>query len=282
MASVFFNRALVVVRGGGDVASGGIYRLHRAGFPVVVTELEAPLLVRRAVSFGEAVYSREITIEGVSARRTADVDEARQLADEGIVPVLVDPAGVHIRALKPPVIVDARMAKVNLGTTMHDAQLVIGMGPGFIAGVDCHAVIETNRGHRLGRAITNGPSESDTGEPGVVDGQSHSRVLRAPKAGHVQAQATIGDQIEEGQVIAVVDDQRITAPFSGVLRGLIHERVWCEAGLKIGDLDPRAKREACFTISDKALAVGGGVLEAILSSPAIRPYLANDETAKSL
>ncbi len=282
MASAFFKQALVIVRGGGDLASGTIFRLHRSGFPVIVTELEAPLLVRRMVSYGSAVYDGEITIEGITAKRAENIGEVRRLLDEGIVPVVVDADGSVFREMKPPVIVDARMAKVNLGTTIKDAPLVVGMGPGFTAGQDCHAVIETNRGHNLGRAIMNGPSEADTGEPGVVEGKTHSRVLRALKAGHVRPQATIGDTIEAGQVIATIDDQTITAAFKGVLRGLIHERVWCDVGMKIGDLDPRAKREACFTISDKSLAVGGGVLEAVLSAPTIRPFLAIYETAKSL
>jgi xanthine dehydrogenase accessory factor len=188
--------------------------------------------------------------------------------------VLVDPDGEAIPALKPVVLVDARMEKRNLGTTIADAPLVVALGPGFTAGIDCHAVIETNRGHRLGRAIYSGAAEVDTGEPGSVNGQTNTRILRAPADGCVQPCAQIGDAIEAGQVIAYVSGQPVTAAFAGVLRGLVHERVPVTAGLKIGDLDPRARREHCFTISDKSLAVGGGVLEAVFASEAVRASLA--------
>lgn len=282
MESAFFSRALVVVRGGGDLASGAIARLVRAGFPVIVTELSAPEFVRRTVCFGEAVYSRRVSIEGIPAQLAADSREARSLVSAGTTAVLVDPDGDVIQTLRPVVVVDARMAKVNLGTRLEDAPLVVALGPGFAAGRDCHVVIETNRGHDLGRAIYTGSAEPDTGEPGVVEGKTHSRVLRAPVAGHVQALAAIGDRLSAGQPIAVVDGIVVKAPFDGVLRGLIHEQVQCAAGMKIGDLDPRIIREACFTLSDKSLAVGGGVLEAVLGSSAVRTRLVNHETAKSV
>lgn len=284
MASVYFSRTTVLVRGGGDLASGVIYRLHRAGFPVVVTELSAPMFVRRAVSFGEAIYAGSINIEGVVARRAEGIGDVQKYWDDGIIPVLVDADGVYIRELRPVVIVDARMAKTNLGTTIHDAPVVIGLGPGFRAGVDCQAVVETNRGHDLGRVIREGSAEADTGEPGLIEGKSHSRVLRSPANGYVQARVTIGDRVEAGQVLAMVDDQSIVAGFAGVVRGMIHEQVLVETGMKIGDLDPRARREACFTISDKSLAVGGGVVEAVLSAPQVRVYLEQFkyEAAKSL
>lgn len=280
MASVLFNHALVLVRGGGDLASGVIYRLHRAGFPVVVTELETPLLVRRAVSFGDAVYSGAITVEGVTALRADSVAGVQTILAADEVAVLVDPIGTSILMLKPVAIVDARMAKVNLGTHITDAPLVVALGPGFTAGVDCHVVVETNRGHNLGRTIYEGSAQADTGEPGMMHGQSHSRVLRAPAAGFVRAHKTIGEPVQAGQVIASVNGQTIKAAFTGVLRGLIHERVPVEAGMKIGDLDPRANRENCFTISDKSLSVGGGVLEAVLAAPQMRPYLMSYETPK--
>ncbi len=284
MALAFFERALIVVRGGGDLASGVIYRLYRAGFPVIVTELETPILVRRTVSYGEAVYSGAITVEGITARLAADDDDVRRLLAIGDVPVIVDPNGELISRLRPAVVVDARMVKKNLGTTLADAPLVVALGPGFVAGVDCHAVIETNRGHNLGRVIHQGPTEPDTGTPGKIEGHTHTRVLRAPASGHVRAHAAIGDTIEARQMIAEIGEQTIIAPFTGVLRGLIHERVKVEPGMKIGDLDPRAQRDNCYTISDKSLAVGGGVLEAVLAAPQIRPYLvqAGYETSKSL
>jgi xanthine dehydrogenase accessory factor len=284
MASAYFSRTPVLVRGGGDLASGVIYRLHRAGFPVAVTELAAPVFVRRAVSFGEAIYSGSINIEGVVARRTEGIGDVQKYWDDGIIPVLVDPDGVCIRELRPVVIVDARMAKTNSGTTIHDAPVVIGLGPGFRAGVDCQAVVETNRGHDLGRVIREGSAEADTGEPGVIEGKSHSRVLRSPTNGYVQTRVAIGDWVEAGQVVATVDNQSIVALFAGVVRGMIHEQVQVTTGMKIGDLDPRANKEACFTISDKSLAVGGGVVEAVLSAPQVRAYLEqfNNEAAKSL
>lgn len=269
----FFKRALVVVRGGGDLASGVIYRLHRAGFPVVVMELATPVFVRRAVAYGEAIYSGAITVDGVTARRADTVATMWAWLERDDVPVLVDPDGASLAALQPVVVVDARMAKTNLGTRLMDAPLVIALGPGFTAGMDCHAVIETNRGHNLGRVISTGTAEADTGEPGVMGGHSHSRVLRAPAAGYVQTRWAIGDTIPAGQVVASVAGQTVTAAFTGVLRGLIHERVWVEPGMKIGDVDPRAERSACFTISDKSLAVGGGALEAVLAAPQVRSYL---------
>ncbi len=271
--SKLFPRALTVVRGGGDLASGVIYRLYRAGFPVIVTELEKPLLVRRTVSYGEAVYAGEISIEDITARRVETISEAKAALANDVIPVLVDPAGEAITALKPAVVVDGRMAKVNIDTLIDDAPLVVALGPGFDAGVDCHAVIETNRGHHLGRVIWRGKAESDTGTPGNIQGMTHSRILRAPKDGFVISHAAIGDTLETGALIAQVDDVMLVAPFAGILRGMIHEHVQVSAGMKIGDLDPRAQRENCFTISDKSLAIGGGVLEAVFSALQIRPFL---------
>jgi xanthine dehydrogenase accessory factor len=283
MALACFERTLVVVRGGGDLASGVVYRLARAGFPVVVLELDTPLFVRRAVSYGDAVYSGAITVDGVTARLARDVESARSLTSRGDVAVLVDPVGESLPALQPAVVVDARMEKANLGTTLDDAPVVITLGPGFTAGVDCHAVIETNRGHDLGRVITRGSAEPDTGEPGSVQNQTHSRVLRAPAEGHVVPMAAIGDMLEAGQSVAQVGGAAIVAPFRGVLRGLIHERVWARVGMKIGDLDPRAQRENCFTISDKSLSVGGGVLEAVLAAPQLRAlWRASHETERGV
>ncbi len=282
MASAFFD-ARVVVRGGGDLGSGAIFRLYRAGFPVIVLELAAPLLVRRTVAFGDAAVSGTRTVEGVTARRIDDPSALDAVLNVGEIPLLVDPEGETIRSLQPVVLLDARMEKRNLGTTIHDAPLVVALGPGFTAGVDCHAVIETNRGHALGRVIYDGSAEADTGEPGSVQGLTHSRILRAPVDGTVQPCAEIGDTIQAGQVIARVEGHPVTAAFTGVLRGLVHERARVTAGLKIGDLDPRARREHCFTISDKALAVGGGVLEAVFSSDAVRAaLLKHDETASGV
>jgi xanthine dehydrogenase accessory factor len=181
----------------------------------------------------------------------------------GEIPILVDTDGAW-RDLGAPVVVDARLAKRNIDTTLEDAELVIALGPGFTVGVDCHAIVETHRGHTLGRVIWVGSALANTGIPGSIGGIETQRVLRAPRDGHIKPNATIGDKIEEGAVVATVEGEPIIAPFAGMLRGLIHESVAVWAGLKVGDLDPRSVREHCFTISDKALAIGGGVLEAVL------------------
>jgi xanthine dehydrogenase accessory factor len=264
------NFPLVVIRGAGDLASGIALRFHRASFPVLMTEVAAPLAVRRTVSFAQAVFDGVCRVEEVTGRR-CEIAEAAAVIAAGEVAVIVDPAGETLRQLQPPVVVDAIMAKRNTGTRRADAPLVIALGPGFTAGADCHAVIETARGHNLGRVIWQGSAAPDTGEPGELPGVGRrgSRVLRAPVAGHVIGRGVIGDMIVEGAEIAVVRDAQggehaIVAPFAGVLRGLIHPSVTVPAGMKIGDLDPRADVAACFTVSDKSLAIGGGVLEAIL------------------
>ncbi len=270
---MLFSRVSVIVRGGGDLASGVVYRLMKAGFPVLVIELERPLAIRRAVAFASAVFEGSVTVEGVTARCVAHPGEIAQVQAAGEVPVLVDPGGASIRALRPAVVVDARLAKRNLGTARADAPLVIGLGPGFTAGEDCHAVIETNRGHYLSRVIWQGAAEPDTSRPGSVQGRALDRVLRAPCTGTVVPLAAIGDAVRAGDVLATVSGEAVRAPFDGVLRGLIHPSVPVRAGLKIGDVDPRGAREHCFTISEKALAIGGGVLEAILSAPQLVPLL---------
>lgn len=279
MQPMLFERCPVVVRGGGDLASGVIYKLHRAGFPVMVTELAAPMLVRRAASYGDAVYSGRIVVDGITAIR-AELAEA----GEQSVRVYVDYDVKRIQnELKPVVMVDARMDKQNPDTRITDARLVVALGPGYTAGVDCHAVIETKRGHTLGKVIETGRTEPDTGEPDAVQGITHARVLRAPHAGHVMPEMIrlngetrpiqIGDVLEAGQPIVQIDGSLIVAPFKGVLRGLVHQNVLVKEGMKIGDIDPRGQRASCFSISDKARAIGGGVLEAVLAASAIHPYL---------
>lgn len=272
---MLFSDVLVVVRGGGDLATGVVYRLAKAGFPVIVLELPQPLAIRRAVSLASAVFEGAVDIEGLAGRRVDDPAQARALAVEGAIPVLVDSEGTSLAVLRPPVIVDARMAKRNLGTRQDDALLVVALGPGFEAGVDCHAVIETNRGHRLGRVIWHGSAEPDTGRPGAVQGRVGDRVLRAPAAGTVQPRAAIGDRIAAGSVIATVSGKPVVAPFDGVLRGLIHPSVSVTTNMKIGDLDPRGEPAYCFEISEKSLAIGGGVVEAVLSAPSLAPILAS-------
>lgn len=265
-----FRDILVLIKGGGDLASGIAYRLKRAGFPLVMTELPAPLLVRRTVSFGDAAYTGMSVVEGITARRVQDPVEAAALATTEAIPVLVDPQGLAVAALKPAVLVDGIMAKANTGTRINDAPLVIALGPGFVAGADCHVVVETQRGHRLGRLIDHGSAAPDTGRPGQVGGRSADRVLRAPGAGHLAHAAAIGDKIGAGALIGAVDGLAVRAPFDGVLRGLIHPDAPVVRGMKIGDLDPRGEVDHCFSISDKSLAIGGAVLEAVLARSVMR------------
>jgi xanthine dehydrogenase accessory factor len=267
----YFKSCLILIKGAGDLASGVAYRLKRSGFPLIMTELPAPVMVRRAVCFGEVVYSGETTVEGIQARRVETVEAALALAYSDIIPVLVDPETTLLKRVKPAVVVDAIMAKRNTGTTHRDAPLVIGLGPGFAVPQDCQAIVETNRGHHLGRVLYAGQAEADTGRPGPVKGHTSDRVLRAPAEGHVVAMVQIGDLLQAGDLIATINGHSIRAGFSGVLRGLIHPVVRVSLGQKIGDLDPRATVQHCFTISDKSLTIGGGVLEAILASDLVRP-----------
>src|SRR5262245_52037603 len=253
------------MRGGGDMATGAAVRLVRAGFPLVIAELSQPLTVRRAVALASAVLQGSIEVEGVRAERVDDPAKARELAAAGRVPVLVDPDGESIRLLAPEVVVDARMTKTNAGGRRETARFLVALGPGFSAGEDCDAVIETNRGHFLGRVYWKGRAEPDSGTPDPIQGHGRVRVLRAAAPGVVRTHAEIGDAVVKDQQVATVGGHPVCAPFRGVLRGIIADGTVVPAGVKIGDVDPRERREYCFTVSDKSLAVGGGVLEAILS-----------------
>lgn len=264
---MLFEHMPVVVRGGGDLGTGVIYRLTKAGFPVVVLELPGPRVIRRTVAFASAVFDGQITIDGLTARCIDDITGVPEILATGEIPVLVDAAGQSLKIIRPAVLVDARLAKRNLGTSLADASLVIALGPGFLAGDDCHAVIETNRGHTLGRVIWQGTAQPDTGKPGAVAGHTADRVLRAPADGFVTPHVEIGDRVAQGQPVASVAGEPVNAPFDGIVRGLIHPAVPVTTGLKIGDVDPRGVRDYCFSISDKALAIGGGVVEAVLSAP---------------
>ncbi len=267
---------IVLILGGGDLASGVALRLHRAGLKVVITELAQPLAVRRKAAFAEAVYAGETTVEEVTARRVADpTDNLRiiQILAKGHIPVLIDPESQAIASVHPTVVVDARMVKQSVPLPATRVNLLIGLGPGFDAPVNCHAAIETKRGHTLGRVLWQGQPELDTGLPDPVGNHLADRVLRAPADGEVVAHAEIGAHLEPGQPIAEIAGQVIAAPFAGILRGLIHPGVAVAAGLKIGDLDPRDDPRLVSLVSDKALAIGGAVLEAILSRPNLRPHL---------
>jgi xanthine dehydrogenase accessory factor len=269
---MFLSDYLIIVRGGGDIGTGVAHRLHRAGFTVMVTELPQPLAVRRAVAFAQAVYSGSITVEGVTARLASDPMEGMAYAVLDQVPVVIDADGSVIRRMQPPIVVDARLAKRPLDTSLADARLVIALGPGFVAGQNCHAVVETNRGHNLGRVYWKGGTEPDTGQPEPVHGLAGQRVLRAPATGTFAGLKQIGEHVAAGEAVAEVGGQEIAAPFAGVVRGLLQDGLRVSAGLKVGDIDPRGVREYCFLISDKARAVAGGVLEAVFSGmPLWRP-----------
>ncbi len=251
---------LCVVRGGGDLATGVVWRLTRAGWPVVVCELPTPLTIRRTVAVSTAVLSGEASVEGMRAVLVPDAERAVPVARTGDVAVIVSPTLPPIDA---DVVVDARLAKRNLDTTRDDAPLTVGLGPGFTAGEDCDAVVETERGHRLGRVLWSGSAADDTGTPGVIEGRGAERVIRSPADGHVAWLVRIGDVVAEGDDLGAVGDELIRAPFAGTVRGLIDDRVTLRSGLKIADLDPRCDPAACLEISDKALAIGGGVVEAV-------------------
>ncbi len=261
---MLFADHLVVVRGGGDLATGTIYRLRRAGFPVVVLELEQPLAIRRAVSVAAAVIEDRALIEDLDAIRVDDIDEALEIAKSGAIPVLVSPTLLQL-PWEPSVVVDARVAKRNIDTTINDAPLVIGLGPGFNAGTDCHAVIETMRGHFLGRVIWDGEATPNTGEPGMIGGKSGERVVRAPTFGVLSWKVGIADMVAAGDVLGDINGVPIRSRIGGVVRGLLAPGYEVEWNWKLADIDPRADSSACFEISDKALSIGGGVVEAILS-----------------
>ena len=255
---------LVEIRGAGDIATGIALRLRRAGCDVVMCDLAVPTSIRRTVSFSEAIRLGACEVEGIRAVRARSVEKARGIAASGEVAVIVDPEGTSAAELSPDVLVDAILAKRNLGTTPDMAPVVIGVGPGFTAGRDCHAVVETKRGHYLGQVLYEGSPAPNTGIPGVIAGHSADRVLRAPADGVFEPRLSIGDVVRAGQVAAVVSGVPMTCTIDGVLRGLLQEGVEVTCGMKSGDIDPRCAPGHCNTCSDKARAIGGGVLEALL------------------
>ena len=266
-------KPIAVVRGGGDLATAVGRRLHLCGFSVVQLETAAPTVIRRGVAFAAAVFQGRIAVEGVEAMLARDVATARALLGEGRVAVLVDPDAASIGGLRPQLVVDAIMAKRNLGTHRGMAPRVVALGPGFVAGTDVHAVVETCRGHDLGRVITSGAAEPDTGIPGTIGGYDVQRVLRAPRAGTFRPAREIGDHVRAGEAVAEVAGARIPAAIDGVVRGLLYPGLPVREGQKVGDVDPRGQRSLCFTISDKANAVAGGVLEAALSEGRVRSFV---------
>ena len=272
------KKILIICRGGGDLATGIVHRLFRAGFLVLVLETDSPAAIRRQVSFSEAVYDGTATVEGVTAERIASANRAsvNHVLEEGRVPLLVDPEGSSIPLLRPDIVVDAMIAKKNLGTAKEMAPLVIGVGPGFTAGEDVDLVVESMRGHNLARIFTTGSALPNTGIPGNIGGFSKERVLHAEAAGYMKNIRQIGDIVEKGEEIARIYEKMtkdgtfsgsyvsVEASISGIIRGLIREGYHFQKGFKIADIDPRESELAnCFTISDKARSIGGSVLEAV-------------------
>ncbi|MGO9565961.1 MAG: selenium-dependent molybdenum cofactor biosynthesis protein YqeB [Desulfomonilaceae bacterium] len=255
----------ILIRGAGEMATGTACRLHSAGFrKLLMTEIDKPLTVRRMVSFSEALHERSWGVEGVEAKAIQTLDQIATLWQEQRIPILVDPAASSRAAFKPDVLLDAILAKKNLGTTMNDAPLVIAFGPGFCAGKDAHCVVETNRGHDLGRLILQGEAAADTGTPGDIQGHTTLRVLRSPSDGIFESDRHIGSLVQEGELIGQVAGQPVKASLNGVIRGLIRSGTPVSRRLKIGDIDPRGNPSYCNTISEKARAIGGTALEAIL------------------
>lgn len=295
---------LIICRGAGDLATGIIHRLHRAGHRVIALETDYPAAIRRQVSFCEAVYDGSAVVEGVTARLVPALADAETdtetysgendtpaahivsekwdssaieaVLEAGEVPLLIDQKGESIALLKPDVVVDAIIAKKNLGTTIDMAPLVIGVGPGFTAGQDVHLVIESMRGHNLARIITDGMTQPNTGVPGNIAGFTSERVIHAPAAGYIHDVRKIGDIVQKGDEIARIYPDKesydnalseyvpVNATITGIIRGLIREGYYFRKGFKIADIDPRESEITnCFTISDKARSIAGSVLEAV-------------------
>jgi len=255
----------VAVRGGGDIGTGVAHRLFRCGFKVIVLEASQPTVVRRKVSFAQAVYSERIEVEGTAAVLIPDPQKAKEIWQDKCVPVLIDPALSFLQSLQPQVLVEATLSKKNTCMSLNLAPLTIALGPGFIAGKDVDIVIETIRGHNLGRILDRGTAAANTGIPEAVLGYTEKRVLRAPCDGVVKERLIIGDAVNKGDIVCLVGNKPVISAIRGVLRGCIMNGLPVKMGAKIGDVDPRGVTEYCFTISDKARAIGGSVLEVILN-----------------
>lgn len=254
---------LILIKGAGDLATGTACRLYRAGIQVVMTDLPRPTAVRRTVAFSQCIYDGTAQVEGIRARHVHSAEEASAVLARGDIPVLSDPDAAIRTQMPFDGLVDAILAKRNLGTSITDAPVVIALGPGFTAGVDCHAVVETQRGHHLGRLITDGSAAPNTGVPGDIGGYTTQRIIRACGDGIFHPTVNIGDQVRERDLVACVDGQPVYAQMPGIVRGMLPEGCPVHRGMKSGDIDPRCAREHCFTVSDKARAIGGGVLEGL-------------------
>lgn len=264
------NDNKVLIKGAGDLASGIALRLHRSGFAVVMTETAVPTTVRRTVAFSPAVYEGTCRVEDVEGVFCVTLKEAEQAVAANRIAVLVDETAAIRKTWKPDVLVDAILAKRNLGTRIDDAPTVIGVGPGFTAGVDCHCVVETKRGHYLGRCIWEGSAIPNTGVPGMIGGYAMERLIKATGDGIFCGRVSIGDQVRKGDLVGYAGSVPVYALIDGVVRGLLQDGVLVTAGMKSGDIDPRCEVSHCYTVSDKASSIGGGVLEGILRHRNIR------------
>ena len=257
---------IVIVRGGGDLASGVIHKLHRCNIKVLVLECEHPTAIRRTVSFCNAVFENEMEVEGIKCRLAKNIDEIKRIFEDGDIPLIIDEKCEILDEIKPIALIDAIIAKKNIGTNKNMAPITIALGPGFYAGKDVDAVIETKRGHNLGRIIYEGYAAKNTGIPGDIKGYSKERVIHSPAEGVINNISHIADYVEKGQIIAKVGSENVYASLSGILRGIIYDKTYVKKGLKIADIDPRKEElQNCYKISDKARCIGGGVLEALLN-----------------
>jgi xanthine dehydrogenase accessory factor len=259
------NNTIAVVRGGGDLGSGVAHTLHKSGFKVLILEVAQPKAIRRKVSFAQAVFDGHTIVEDVKAVKATTKQDIEAIWNQGYIPVCVDPEASLLKEVKADIVIDALLAKQNIGMRRNMAPITIALGPGFQAGKDVDIVIETNRGHNLGRLIYEGCAEPNTGVPGSISGYAEKRLLRAPCDGHISTVLNIGDEVTAGEIICYVDTVPVRSAIGGVIRGLIMNNLQVTKGCKLGDVDPRGIREYCFTISDKARTIAGAVLEAILS-----------------
>lgn len=255
----------VLLKGGGDLASGIGYRLKRAGFKLLIVEKPEPTAIRRTVSFASVIYQGKLEIEGLTGKKVMNLEELSEAWDQQRIPVTTIEARGLLAGINPDIVVDGRMLKEKTDQIIDQAELVIGIGPGFKIKQNCDLAVETNRGHHLGRVISEGSTAENTGSPGSVNGFTDERVIHAPEAGIFQSDSQIGQVVKAGDVIGKVNDKLLRAEIAGVLRGLIRPGIRVKAGTKLADVDPRSEKDYCYYISDKALAVAGGVLEAILS-----------------
>jgi xanthine dehydrogenase accessory factor len=260
------NKTIAVVQGGGDLGSGVAHTLHKSGFKVLILEVDQPKAIRRKVSFAQAVFDGQTIVEDVKAVKAVTKQDIDAIWNEGSIPVCVDPEASLLKEVKADIVIDALLAKKNTGMRRNMAPITIALGPGFQAGKDVDIVIETNRGHNLGRLIYDGYAESNTGIPGSIKGYTEERVLRAPCDGQISTVLNIGDEVKKGEIICYIDNEPVRASIDGVIRGLIMNGLRVARDGKIGDIDPRGIKEYCFTISDKARTIAGAVLEAILSA----------------